>query len=233
MIEAVSQESRELQVYLDDPPAKAISDIATFFDVPDSAVTVRRATKTKPNIVLVAGGEELLTASVDRLWEAVTTTAEVIQTGLDPRSVIDQLDTATFRSQSVPQLVVASRYIERLAERQGEGTLYACFQHLSRIERDLRTMLYYSVLAESNLDVHQFGFPDTELNTTDGLIVHGLESEELAQTWLVAYDGNGVDDKKGALVAQEIGPRQYRGFWTFEPARADEIISYLTSTYLS
>lgn len=178
-------------------------------------------------------GKKLLTASLRLLWEAVTTTVEVVRTEPDPLSILDQLDTATFRSQSVPQLIVASRYVERRAERHEKGTLYACFQHLSRVERDLRTMLYYSVLGQSDLDVHLFGLPDTQLLDTEGLIVHDESSEELARTWLVAYDGNGNDAEKAALVAQEIGARQYRGFWTVNPARVDDIIGYLSETYLS
>lgn len=196
-------------------------------------MTVHSASESRPEVVLTVDGEELLTESVETLWEAVTTTAEVIRTEPDPSSVIDRLDTTTFRSQSVPQLVVASRHIERRAERQDEGTLYACFQHLSRVERDLRTMLLYNVLARSNLDVHLFGIPDTDLLDTDGLMVHDESSEELARTWLVAYDGNGWDVQKAALVSEEIGPRQYRRFWTVDPGRVDEIISHLTGTYIT
>jgi DICT domain-containing protein len=220
-------------VFADEPPAEAVADIAAFFDVPSSTVSVHTATETRPEVVLRVDGEELLTASMAELWEAVTTTAEVVRTEPDPIAVIDQLDTTTFRSQSVPQLVVASRYVERRAERQDEGALYACFQHLSRVERDLRTMLYYSVLARSDLAVHLFGLPDTDLLDTEGLIIHDDSSEELARTWLVAYDGNGDDSQKAALVAEEIGPRQYRGFWTVDPDRVDEIMTYLSETYLS
>jgi len=220
-------------VSVDEPPAEAVSDIAAFFDTPPTAVSVHDASETRPEVVLRVDGEELLTASMAELWEAVTTTAEVIRTEPDPISMIDRLDTVTFRSQSVPQLVVASRYVERRAERQDEGTLYACFQHLSRVKRDLRTMLYYSVLGRSSLEIHLFGLPDTDLLDTDGLTVHDESSEELARTWLVAYDGNGDDDLKAALVAQEVGPRQYHGFWTVDPDRVDEIISYLTDTYFS
>lgn len=236
LIEATPAASRELQVYADDPPAEALSDIASFFDIPADAVSVHGASETNPAIVLTASGEELLATSIETLWEAVTTTAEVVQsestTNPDPISLIEQLERMTFRSQSVPQLVVASRYVERRAERRGSGTLYACFQHLSRVERDLRTMLYYGVLARSELDVHLFGLPDTELIDTEGLCIHDEVSDELARTWLVAYDGDGNDELKAGLVAEEIGPRQYRGFWSREPDRVDEIIGYLTDTYL-
>ncbi len=233
LIEAVPLESTELHLYHPAPPSEAVSDIAAFFDLPTAAVTVHGDSGTKPEVVLTADGEELLDASIDELWSAVTTTAEVLQTDADPVWLIDQLETSTFRSQSVPQLVVASRYVERRAERQGKGTLYACFQHLSRVDRDLRTMLYYNVLGRTDLDVHLFGLPDRPPLDTDGLLVHDADSEELARTWLVAYDGNSEDDLKAALLAEEIGPRQYRGFWTQEPERVDEVIEYLTETYLS
>ena len=231
MIDATPQESRELQVFADAPPREAVSDIAAFFDVPPDAITVEGCEST-PEVVLRADGEKLLAAPLDRLWEAVTTTAEVIRTGPDPQSIIERLDTTTFRSHSARQLVVASRYVERRAERAGEGSLYACFQHLSRLEADLRTLLYYSVLARSDLDVHLLGVQDTELTDTVGLRIHDSTSDELARTWLVVYDGNGSDDLKAALVAEETGNRQFRGFWTVDPDRVDEIIDYLTETYL-
>jgi DICT domain-containing protein len=237
LIEAVPRESRELQLYVADPSDEAVADIAAFFDLPRSAVTIHGDSKSKPEVVLTANGESLLEASIDELWEAVTTTAEVLQTesaaGHDAVSLIDQLETSTFRSQSVPQLVVASRYVERRAERQTKGTLYACFQHLSRVNRDLRTMLYYNILGRTDLDVHLFGLPDRTPLDTDGLLVHDAASEELARTWLVAYDGDGRAGLTAALLAEEIGPRQYRGFWTQEPDRVDEIIGYLIETYLS
>jgi len=237
MIEAVPHGNRELHVSVDEPPAKALRDIAAYFDIPSANVTVDSLSADGPEVVLRADGEELLAVPIEPLWVAVTTTAEVLQNeptaGLDSLSVIEQLETSTFRSQSVPQLVVASRYIERQAERCGDGTLYACFQQLSRVRRDLRTLLYYTVLAKSDLDVHLFGRPDIDLTDTDELIVHETTSDELTSTWLVAYDGDGDDDPKGALVAEEIGPRRYRGFWTFEADRVDSVIEYLTETYLS
>lgn len=233
MIDAVDHQPRELRISVPEPPSAAIAAIADFFDVPTDAVRfVDPEDQTTPEVVVRTPEKELLAADLDAVWEAVTTTAEVVRTASVPLSLLDELDVTTFRSQSVPQLVVASRYVERRAERQASGTLYACFQHLSRLENDLRTMVYYSVLAETDLEVHLFGVPDTELADTEGLVIHDIDSEELARTWLVAYDGDGVEAHKAALLCQEIAPRQYRGFWTHEAARVDEIIAYLTDTYL-
>lgn len=232
LIEAVPEESTELHLYHPDPPTEAVSDIAAFFDISTAAVRVHRDNKTMPEVVLTVDGEDLIAASIEALWTAVTTTAEVLHTDADGVWLFDHFETSTFRSQSVPQLLVASRYVERQAERHGKGALYACFQRLSRINRDLRTLLYYTVLGHTDIEVHLFGLPDTAPLDTDGLVIHGTASEELARTWLVAYDGDGDEELKAALLAEEVGRRQYRGFWTQEPDRVDEIIGYLTETYL-
>ena len=46
-----------------------------------------------------------------------------------------------------------------------------------------------------------------------------------------AYAGGGVDDAKGALVAEERIPGSFYGFWTYDGETVGEIIDYLRTTY--
>jgi len=44
-------------------------------------------------------------------------------------------------------------------------------------------------------------------------------------------DGDGSDQFKRGLVAEERDPNQLYGFWTYDPETVDEIIDYLRTTY--
>lgn len=50
-------------------------------------------------------------------------------------------------------------------------------------------------------------------------------------SWFVVHDGDGDDDRKAALIAEEIGDNEDRGSWTFEPRLVDEVLGYLENTY--
>jgi hypothetical protein len=48
---------------------------------------------------------------------------------------------------------------------------------------------------------------------------------------MVAFDGDGDDEEKAAVLAREEAPNDWRGFWTVDAATVDEIIDYTTATY--
>lgn len=235
-INTVDQPSRHLSITVD-TSSDVIDAIADFFDISEVTVQPDKRTAEQPDVVLSEDDIPVISGSIDELYSAVTTTAEVLQTEStahpDALDIIDQLETTTFHSQNTRQLLVASRYVERQAERAAVGSLYSCFQELSRLKEDLRTRLYYSVLADSGLDVHIFGAPDVSLGDTDRITVHGVDTEEIASAWLVVYDGDGKDERKTAILAEEIAPNQYEGFWTADSNRVDEILVYVSNTYQS
>jgi hypothetical protein len=56
-----------------------------------------------------------------------------------------------------------SRYIERQALESGAGRLDVAFQQLSRMRGEYGTKRTYERLLRTELDVHVYGVPDTDL----------------------------------------------------------------------
>ena len=129
-------------------------------------------------------------------------------------------------------LIHISRHIESLALDTGSGVLHSSFQRLSRLLDERGTRDTYETLADSGVDTHVYGVADwVPPAFVEDLTVHAGETDELRTSWFVVHDGDGDDDRKAALVAEEIGPNEYRGYWTYDPRLVDEILRYLDTTY--
>jgi len=127
-------------------------------------------------------------------------------------------------------MVAASREIEDLAWRLGQGTLHAGFQHLSILADQMD--VYERLASQDDLDVHAYAYPDAEVPQHDtDLTIHVERTEEIADSWFVVYDGGGVGVNKCALLAEEREPREFYGFWTYDPDTVDWIIEYLEEAY--
>lgn len=117
-----------------------------------------------------------------------------------------------------------SNQVEKLAWRAGRGRLYVGGQQRLATMDD-QWDLYASIAAEG-AEVHVF--EDPEYVPVDGeFVVHG-ESHSLAGTWLVAYDGDGNDAAKAAMVAEEREPDRYYGVWTVVPELVDIVVDRAT-----
>lgn len=93
------------------------------------------------------------------------------------------------------------------------------------------TRRVYRRLAESDVEVHVYGVPDTEPEEWDGLTVHPTAAEEIRDSWFVVYDGGWDPDGKAALLVQESDPGTYDGFWTYRTALTDRIENDVTERY--
>ncbi len=148
----------------------------------------------------------------------------------DGGGVLDYLDETLFTSWSIARMVAASREIEDRAWRVGEGSLYAGFQTLSTLqgERDL-----YERLGDSAVDVHAYAVPDTDPPDHSTFRLHLDRSEEIATSWFVVFDDASDDatTQKCALLAEERDPREFYGFWTYDPATVDYIVDHLERRY--
>jgi len=51
--------------------------------------------------------------------------------------------------------------------------------------------------------------------------VHAVETDEIAQTWFVVFDGGGNPTQKSALLAHERRPGQFYGVWTYDGVIVD------------
>jgi DICT domain-containing protein len=117
------------------------------------------------------------------------------------------------------------------------GALHVTFQ--SRAAFGPQSEVYERLVETSDLTVHVYApedwtsaDPEPEWTPpTGGINWHHGDTEELRETWLVAYDGGTDDTQKCTLVAFEEREDEYRGFWTYDPGLVDEIIDYLRWTY--
>jgi DICT domain-containing protein len=196
---------------------------------------VRVRTESTPSgkpgeFVTLSGDGEVVTATgLSDLQAMLEDEGKVVGLADSPyRTILDHLDETMFTSWSIEKMVAASREIEDRAWRVGEGQLHAGFQYLSTLRGELPV---YERLGSKNLDVHAYAVPDEDPPDHEGFTLHLERSEEIERSWFVVFDGNGVDENKSALLAEEREPRQFYGFWTYDPDTVDWIIEYLDSTY--
>jgi len=195
------------------------------------SVTSESTPSGKPGqfVTLSEDGEVLTAASLSDLRESVGRDETIVGLSDSPyQPLLDHMDETMFTSWSIGQMEAASREIEDRAWRIGEGRLHAGFQYLSTFRGELAV---YERLASKHIDVHAYAVPDEDPPETGGFTLHLERSAEIEQSWFVVYDGNGVDDNKCALVAEEREPRQFYGFWTYGADTVDWILDYLDSTY--
>jgi hypothetical protein len=236
-IETADATEMEINVYNYDGPESVITDIVAHLDIDSDNIT-RRKEQSKPDdyITIQSGSDHELTTNIEALWNSISTTAEMLgntsSNNPDQSTIIDRIGGVTFTSHDKQRLLTISRHIERRVQQIGDGTLHTCFQRFSRFEADLRTHIYYNILARSGVDVYLYGMPDTELQHVDELTAVGVDNDEIAATWMVTFDGNGTDSDKAALLAQEKAPDDWTGFWTFDPTIVDDVIEYIITKYL-
>lgn len=143
--------------------------------------------------------------------------------------ILDHLDETIFTSYSRADMVAASREIEDRAWRLGDGELHAGFQTLDVLTGETDT---YDLLGEKDgLAVHAYAADEGDSPNVEHYTVHVGRTAEIRETWFVAYDGNGYDDAKCALLAEERAPGEFYGFWSYDPDTVDYIISYLRDRY--
>lgn len=213
---------------------ESIDRIERFFD--DVTVCREREPRLVTQFASFLPDENLVAVSTldefDGDFLLVDSSFEVV--GLLPRDRIDapelvvRVEEATFlvAAGNTPLLTEMSHHIEELALDCDVGTLTTGMQELSRLAEP-RTRSIYERLATSGVETHVFGRPggsDPEL----GIETHGLETDEITESWFVVYR---ADSGSAALVATEIEPDTYRGFWTFEADRVRDVLSYVRETY--
>ncbi len=237
IIDAIRRREKRLTVF--DPPSRSlVDDLAAYFEAYPVVVVEGTATNGPDGFAVLSDGDRAL----------VTIDHESIEASLyggrsNPKfeKLVENIDGATFASYDKRQLRATSEEIEDRAWRAGTGTLHAGFRTIEAIAARRRS---YEQLATKQLDIHIYAAPDgvyssdpvydpTPASTVDGITVHRISAAEIAETWFVVYDGDGLDENKCALLAEEREPDLYSGIWTYEPELVDRVLSYLSGTYLT
>lgn len=225
IIEGVQSHRKALRIHNFTGDRSDLTAIREFFephDVDISAVSDDPARSTN-EMVLSSNGTVLAASPLAdvlryaRAWQDSTTV------GLDtePPEVFRRLHDNYFESTDKLRMVMASRIVEFRAWNVGSGELHAGFQQLSKLDNQHNV---YRNLSNSDVDVHVYGAPDTELSSELDLTVHPGRSDEILDYWWVAFDGDGDDERKVVLLAEEREPNRFYGFWTYEATVVDDVL---------
>ena len=210
------------EAYDDIEPVLAQFDVDVVHEplpIPESSgyLVVKRGEEYLGAISAAAFGE-LRDPPEEPPWDAATRESAY-------RELVALLSGTSFEMAEKRRLVATAREVEDRAWRTGRGSLSVTFQSLAAFERQLPA---YERLAEmTDLAVTVFGEPNWEPPPTDGIEVSRDETGELAEFWIVAFDGAGDDDAACALIAEELRPGTYTGVVTYDPAVVDDVVAYL------
>lgn len=197
-------------------------------------------------VAAVEDGEILATSPIAALEQSILmVNSDLFKTGardleeIDLPDAIANLDDVPFRLRGYPEshlekllLIVISRHIERVAWEQGDGRLRASFQHLSRVNDERGTRRVYERLAASAVDVHVYGMLDWTPPPEMSVTAHGGYDADFRDGWFVVYTPSGGasesdGDEAIALVAVEVAPNEWEGFWTYDVDRVREVNRYI------
>lgn len=195
-------------------------------------------------VLLAQGGEVTATSPLQALTDAIFfVNSDLYVTGtrgledLEVPDVIEGLSEVPFRLQGYPEsnnekllLILVSRLIERRAVNAGDGTLRVSFQRLSRLKDEVGTLTVYEHLAQTDVDVHLYGVPDTLPPQELDVVVHGGYGEDFRDAWFVLYQPPADSLSPMGLLCIEVEPRTWRGFWTEQPGLIDDVAGYIRET---
>jgi hypothetical protein len=201
-------------------------------DLPDAAADT---------VVLLEDGDVVASSPLEAIEDEILlvnsdlyTTGAKSLTDVSPPAVLTALEGTPFRLRGYPEsnteklpLIVVSRYIERLAWRQGTGRLRASFQRLSRLDDERGTGEVYRTLAGTPVDVHVYGVPDWIPPDPFSGVVHGGYHGEFRTSWFVIFHADDPDVRTAALIAEEVEPNVWEALWTFRPERVDAVNRYV------
>jgi len=229
LIAGVEDHEKVLTVFNADDDV--VSDLAEHFADRNVTVTDEATVSGRPGefLTLSDGDGVIAAANLEDFQTRVNRTDVPIGVEKTPyRPILDELDETLFTSWSIDQMMTATREIEDRAFRVGEGALHAGFQYVSTLAGELEV---YERLGERGLDVHAYASPDEEPPANEHFTLHIERAAEISESWFVVFNGGGDETQKCALLAEERAPREFYGFWTYDPGTVDWIIEYLESTY--
>jgi len=233
---------KTLTVRNQDAPEPIERMLRRMVEAPDVEVRDGDPEEEPGNVLVLEGehGPKFAVSTLEDVAESVLlVNADLYITGtrsvdeVDTPEVIAGLAETTFTVADKRKMLLIEicRHVESLAHRHGSGRLHAGFQQLSRIDDERGTRQVYEDLVDVGVDAHVYGIGPPEGNVTpDGVTVHASDDEEIRRSWFVVST-DCPRYRKAALLAREVGPNEWSGFWTFEPELVDRVDRYLRETY--
>lgn len=151
------------------------------------------------------------------------------ETAVALTELFDFLAGTLFTSFSRRQMLAVSREIEERAWRVDGGRLYVGFQNAAAV--DAQAAVYNRFARHSTVGIQLFIEDELDGRLHESIGVVSDSREEIGRFWFLLFDGDGADQSKCGLLAEEREPGRFYGFWTYEPGTVDEIIDYLRDTY--
>jgi len=148
--------------------------------------------------------------------------------------ILNHIDTRTFTSMNVQRMVLASREIETMAHRVGEGSVHSGFQKLSRARKQVST---YRKLLDSGLDVHLYGaergedVPPRLASLLESATVTCELTPELAESWFVLFSSAEKTAGMFAVATDRDEDPRFEGCWSYDAARVEPVLEHLRSRY--
>jgi DICT domain-containing protein len=229
VIRDVEERRKTVTVVGADPAAAA--DLRGRFADRNVAVETAEADADPSGYAVVSDDGEFLDAFAlsDSAGERRDRVSPLDEVAYEP--VLDHLEETLFTSYDTSRMLAASREIEDRAWRAGAGRLYAGFQRFSVLAEQLS--VYDRLGGETDLEVRAFAAPDEALPDHGGNVtVHSEDVAEIRETWFVAYDGAGVDERKCVLLAEEREPGEFYGFWSYDPETVGSVFDRLDREFV-
>ncbi|MFC7043818.1 histidine kinase [Halonotius sp. GCM10025705] len=236
----------------DDAAHLQLQILEDVFDTESVRVGTRNLTEGQRNLIcLIEDGEVVATSPWGELTEAfLQVNSDRYKTGTKSikretfPDVLTGLDEIEFTVRGYPAsnnekllLILISRFIEFQALSHGSGEFDVSFQYLSRLDDEFGTQQIYKWLGESEIETHVYGIRDdpSVVNELDAQI-HADHAPELSNLWFVVFQPPASPQSTAsvdpvALVAEETGSNVWRGLWTYDPDRVQQIKSYVRQTF--
>jgi DICT domain-containing protein len=219
-----------------DPSADATTRVADYFEPfnIDIGVEPSEGSDERKTVVLREDGSVVATSDLEWIDEYLTCLRMDDVAGDHAPPVLNHIDTRTFTSMNVRRMVLASREIETMAHRVGEGTLHSGFQKLSRVRT--QTSIYRK-LVDAGLDVHIYGVDDgpdvsPELaSLLSSTTVRCEPSPELAESWFVLFTSEETTAGMFAVATEPGEKERFDGCWTYREDLIRRMGDHLSERY--
>lgn len=234
-LEFVRRIEKELCIFNTAPEDPIDERLGTLFETQNVDITTERTSSGQPAVAVLSDRTGVLeTVSLSTLralaeHNPARTNAHGVADA-EYGELLSHLKETTFSSYDTEQMLYASREIEDRARRVGSGTIHAGFQRISVLHGQ-RSI--YRDLPKRGVTVHTYGVPDAQSPDLGDGQVHAIESDELATTWFVIFDGGDSPSQKSGLIAEERAEDEFYGAWTYDTGIVDRLCEYLDRTYLS
>ncbi|MFB6165407.1 MAG: DICT sensory domain-containing protein [Haloarculaceae archaeon] len=235
IIESVNGARRTLSLVNVDAPPDVTAAVADYVDPLQVRLVRDRTESGQPtNAALFHADGDFLAASPLRTVYRHVDVERGLHTATDLESfsypaVLAGIDDTTFSEFGKRRMIVASREIEKRAWDADAGALHVGFQRLSLLADQRRI---YRKLGDSGVDTHVYGEPDASAPADVPVAVHPSDDPEIRDCWFVVFDGAGAADRKAALLAEDLAPNRYSGFWTHRSELVDRVLEHLQAEHL-